>query len=413
MRDLLDAARQARERAYAPYSGFKVGCAVRTDDGRIFAGGNVENAAYPQGHCAERSAVGAMVAAGRYRITEVLVIGSGDTACTPCGGCRQQLSEFAAGDTPVHCCDAKGQPASTTIGELLPMRFGPADLGRTAATGATTPAQIVQQRSGAVRPRFGLVLGSGLGGLVERIAVDASIAYAELPGFPAPAVAGHAGRLVLGRLGTVPVACLAGRVHAYEGDSAPPLRLMIRTLKAIGCEALVLTNAAGSLDPSYGPGSLVLVDDHINLQGSNPLVGPNDDDWGPRFPDMSAAYDAGLRQVLLDRAAAAGIALARGVYAAWLGPTFETPAEIRALRTLGATLVGMSTVPEVIVARHCGLRCAAVSMVTNLAAGMAEHSLSHAHTLAQAEAAAPRLVALLEAAAPAIVEALDAVDQAR
>lgn len=408
MRDLLDAARRARERAYAPYSGFKVGCAIRTDDGRIFTGGNVENASYPQGHCAEHSAVGAMVDGGRYRIAEVLVIGSGNTACTPCGGCRQHLSEFADGEVVVHCCDADGQATRTTIADLLPMRFGPSDLGRTPPRAAITPAQIVQSQAEGFKPRLGVVLGSGLGGLVDRIDVQASFSFADLPGFPNPGVAGHTGRLVLGELGKAPVACLAGRVHAYEGNSAPPLRLMIRTLKAIGCEAIVLTNAAGSLDADHGPGSLVLLDDHINLQGTNPLVGPNDDDWGPRFPDMSAAYDRAMGSVLVEHADKNGIRLGRGVYAAWLGPTFETPAEIRAMRALGATLVGMSTVPEVIVARHCGMRCAAVSMVTNLAAGMAEHDLSHAHTLAQAEAAAPQLMQLLEAAASPLVEALDA-----
>jgi xanthosine phosphorylase len=220
-------------------------------------------------------------------------------------------------------------------------------------------------------------------------------------------VQGHAGRLVLGSLAGVPVACLSGRAHLYEGVGAAPLNTLVRTLKAIGCQALLLTNAAGSLRPEVGPGSLVLIEDHINLQGINPLAGPNDDHVGPRFVDLSEVYARSLRDVLAAAAQRAGMALPRGIYLATLGPSFETPAEIRAFRALGADLVGMSTVPEAISARHAGLAVAAISIVTNLAAGLASAPLTHAETLAHAAAAADRVGRLLEAALPEIARALD------
>ena len=217
---------------------------------------------------------------------------------------------------------------------------------------------------------------------------------------------GHAGRLVLGRLGGVPVACLSGRAHLYEGVGPRPLNTLVRTLKAIGCRAILLTNASGSLRPELGPGSLVLIEDHINLQGTNPLVGPNDEAVGPRFVDLTEVYAARLRLAIGSAAAARGIALGRGVYLAVLGPSFETPAEIRAYRALGADLVGMSTVPEAISARHAGLEVAAISVVTNLAAGLAGEPLTHADTLSQSAAAVGRVGDLLEAALPEIARVL-------
>ena len=203
--------------------------------------------------------------------------------------------------------------------------------------------------------------------------------YTELPGFPRPTVTGHAGSAVLGRIGGVPVAVLQGRAHLYEGGDVDLIRTPVRALRAAGAEILVLTNAAGSLRPAVTPGSLMAITDHINLTGANVLAGPNDDALGPRFPSLRDAYDPELRQALH----AAG------------GPSFETPAEIRAFRTLGADAVGMSTVHETIVARHCGLRVAAVSAITNLAEGMQDEPLSHEQTLRDAARAAEDLAPLI------------------
>ena len=244
--------------------------------------------------------------------------------------------------------------------------------------------RIISERRLGFRPRVALVLGSGLGAVADRIEQPTRISYADLPGFPVPTVAGHAGSMVLGRLGGVDVVCLNGRVHAYEGgDGAARLKTLVRTVKQLGVEALVLTNAAGSMRAEVGPGSLVLIRDHINMQGFNPLQGPNDEAWGPRFFSMRDAYDPALATRFQQAAVTAGVPLPEGVYLAYPGPNFETPAEIRAFRTLGADLVGMSTVPEVLVARHCGLKVAALSAVTNLAEGMTDDTPSHDETLAQ------------------------------
>jgi xanthosine phosphorylase len=257
-------------------------------------------------------------------------------------------------------------------------------------------AAAIRARAPGFAPRLGLVLGSGLGPLADGIASAIALSYTDIPGFPRPAVDGHAGSLVLGTLGGLPVACLQGRVHLYEGQGATPVKMLVRTVKLLGCEGLLLTNAAGSLRPDMGAGSLMAIADHINMQSMNPLAGPNDDEFGPRFPPMDGAYDADLRARLRAAAGRAGVALAEGIYAAILGPSFETPAEIRALGRLGADAVGMSTVPEVIVARHCGLRVAAISVITNLAAGMGD-SLSHEQTLREAAGAAARLKAVVAA----------------
>jgi xanthosine phosphorylase len=262
-------------------------------------------------------------------------------------------------------------------------------------------AAVIEARGGA--PRLGIVLGSGLGGIADALADAVEIPYGELPDFPLPGVAGHGGRLVLGTLGGLPVACLHGRRHVYEGQSEPSdapaagMAAPVRALRAAGAEALLVTNAAGSLRAENGPGSLMAIADHINLLGVNPLTGPNDDAIGPRFPSLAGAYDPELRARLQSAARREGIELPEGVYLATAGPSFETPAEIRAFRTLGADAVGMSTVPEVILARHCGLRVAAVSAITNLAEGMGGEPLSHEQTLRFAAVAAEDLTRLIAA----------------
>jgi xanthosine phosphorylase len=244
-------------------------------------------------------------------------------------------------------------------------------------------------------PRLGIVLGSGLGRVAEALEDAVTIPYTELPEFPAPSVHGHAGTLALGRLSGLPVACLMGRRHVYEGGDPGAMRGPVRALKAAGAEALFVTNAAGSLNPDVGPGSLMAISDHINMLGVNPLTGPNDDAVGPRFPSLRDAYDPELRAALHDVADELGIPLADGVYLATAGPSFETPAEIRAFRTLGADAVGMSTVPEVILARHAGLKVVAVSAITNLAEGMGGEPLSHEQTLRYANQAAGDLSRLI------------------
>ena len=259
----------------------------------------------------------------------------------------------------------------------------------------TEAAAAIAERAPGLRPRLGLMLGSGLGELADRLEDRVQIPYGELPGFHVGGLAGHAGALVLGRLAGQPVAIFQGRAHVYEGGDLDRIRTPVRALRAAGAEILLLTNAAGSLRPEAGPGSLVCLTDHINMLGFNPLTGPNDDAAGPRFPSLRDAYDPDMRARLHAAADALGIELHDGVYLAVAGPSFETPAEIRAFRTLGADLVGMSTVPEAIVARHCGLRVAAVSVVTNLAEGMGEVALSHEQTLEEGKRGAAALGPLL------------------
>jgi purine-nucleoside phosphorylase len=268
--------------------------------------------------------------------------------------------------------------------------------GNPAAVGGAhrEAASVMTERVG-LRPRVGIVLGSGLGAVADAVTGPTVIDYADLPGFPRVTVAGHGGRAVLGRIGDVPVAVLQGRAHVYEGGDLDAIRTPIRALGAAGAEILVLTNAAGSLRPEVGPGQLMLITDHINLSGVNVLSGPNDDEIGPRFPSLRDAYDPELRERLRAAAAELGTELAEGVYLAASGPTFETPAEIRAFAMLGADAVGMSTVHETALARHFGLRVAAVSAITNLAEGMSEEPLSHEQTLRDAQRAADALVPLL------------------
>ncbi len=243
--------------------------------------------------------------------------------------------------------------------------------------------------------RVGLVLGSGLGALVQKVEAPVVLPYAGLPGFPRPGVEGHAGEMVLGRLGEVPVAVLSGRVHAYEGQGLGAMATPIRTLQRIGCDLVYLTSTAGGLRPDLGPGRLMTVTDHLNLMGGSPLVGPNDESLGPRFPSLAEAYHPMFRAVQKTAAQRLGLDLAEGVYAGCLGPAFETPAEARMIQGLGADAVGMSIVPECLIARHCGLAVTATVAITNLAAGRAAEPLSHAQTLRAAAAAAVDLERLI------------------
>ena len=247
----------------------------------------------------------------------------------------------------------------------------------------------------ALEPAVGVVLGSGLGGFADAVADAVEVPYETIPGWPAATAVGHAGTLVVGTFGGLPVVALKGRAHLYEGYAPAKVAFGIRVLGRLGVRTLVLTNACGAIDMSLVPGQLVLVSDHLNLQGSSPLVGPNDDTLGPRFPDLSDAYDAGLREAARAAGDRIGVELREGVYAAWLGPAFETPAEIRMLRVLGADLVGMSTVPEVLAARHMGMRCLAISCVTNMAAGVLPEPIDHDRVLEVGAAAADMLTALL------------------
>jgi purine-nucleoside phosphorylase len=259
--------------------------------------------------------------------------------------------------------------------------------------------QMVEARLIA-RPSVGIVLGSGLGAFAGRVRDAVRIPYREIPGFPVPSAEGHAGELVVGTIGGTTVACMAGRVHQYEGYSAQDVVFGVRLLGLLGVKALMLTNAAGGIHPSYAPGHLVLITDHINLQGTNPLIGPNLDALGPRFPDMTEAYSPRLRAVAHEVAASVDVSLGEGVYMALLGPSFETPAEIRAFRTLGADLVGMSTVPEVIAANHMGIECVGISCVTNVAAGLSDQKLSHEEVLETGRQVQEKFERLLEALLP-------------
>jgi len=225
------------------------------------------------------------------------------------------------------------------------------------------------------------VLGSGLGGFADAVGDAVEVPYAEIPGWPASTAVGHAGTLVLGTFGGAAVAVMKGRAHLYEGVPPDKVVFGVRVLGRLGIESLVLTNACGGIDASLEPGTLVAVSDHLNFQGSSPLVGPNDEALGPRFPDMSDAYDPVYRAIARAAAGRLGIPLGEGVYAAWLGPAFETPAEIRMLQRLGADAVGMSTVPEVIAARARGIRCLGFSSITNVAAGLSTQKLSHVEVL--------------------------------
>jgi len=264
-------------------------------------------------------------------------------------------------------------------------------------------AALIEKRAPGFKPKVGIILGSGLGPLADHIEDPITISYEELPGFPPSTVEGHAGKLILGKLNGTPVACLKGRAHSYEGTPYEAVKTYVRTMKLIGCEIYLATNAAGSLREEIGPGSLVVIKDHINFQPGNPLAGPNDDEFGPRFFPMDDAYDVELRKTIASCAETMDIPLTEGVYISVLGPSFETPMEIQAFKQWGAEVIGMSTVPEVLVARHCGLRVAVISTITNLACGLSKTPLSHDETLHYAGLIAEKLTELVTK----VVESID------
>jgi purine-nucleoside phosphorylase len=266
---------------------------------------------------------------------------------------------------------------------------------------AETAAQFILQRT-TLRPKIGLVLGSGLGGFADSLLESSKISYSEIPNFPRSTAIGHAGQMIIGKAGAVPVAVMQGRVHLYEGYSAQEVAFPMRVFGRMGILSVILTNAAGGINLSYQQGALVLIRDHINLQGSNPLVGPNDDRFGLRFPDMTHAYAKDYRAMAIEEAAKLSLTLHEGVYAALLGPSYETPSEINYLRIIGADLVGMSTAFEVIAARHMGIKVLAISCVTNMAAGILDQPLSHQEVMETGERVKTTFEALLSAVLPRI-----------
>jgi len=268
-------------------------------------------------------------------------------------------------------------------------------------TRADSAAQFLLSQT-PLRPRIGLILGSGLGAFADALADATRVPYSQIPSFPRSTAIGHAGQMVLGKAGKVAVAAMQGRVHLYEGYSAQEVTFPIRVFGRMGVRAVILTNAAGGINLKFGQGALVLIKDHINLQGTNPLAGPNDDRFGPRFPDMTQAYSKSYRKAAQDEAAKLGMPLEVGIYAALLGPSYETPAEIRYLRTIGADLVGMSTVAEVIAARHMSIQVLAISCVTNMAAGILDQPLSHQEVMETGEKVRGQFEALLQAVLPRI-----------
>ena len=254
----------------------------------------------------------------------------------------------------------------------------------------------------SLRPRIALVLGSGLGGFADALSESVRIPYSEIPSFPRSTALGHAGQLVIGKADGIAIAAMQGRVHLYEGYSAQEAAFPMRVFGRMGVKAVVLTNAAGGINRSYSQGALVLIRDHINLQGQNPLVGSNDDRFGARFPDMSEVYARTYRAAAREEAAKLGIDLQEGVYAALLGPSYETPAEIEYLHRIGADLVGMSTACEAIAARHMGMKVLAMSCVTNMAAGILDQPLSHAEVMETGERVKTKFEALLRAVLPRV-----------
>ncbi|MBA2525910.1 MAG: purine-nucleoside phosphorylase [Pyrinomonadaceae bacterium] len=237
-------------------------------------------------------------------------------------------------------------------------------------------ARTIRART-ALDPQIAVVLGSGLGGFADEFEEAVRIPYAEIPGFAASTVAGHAGSLVIGKVGQVPVVAMQGRVHSYEGYSLEEVTFPIRTFKLLGIETILLTNAAGGINVQLSEGTLMIISDHLNLMSVNPLRGPNDERFGPRFPDMTEVYSRELQETVVEEANALGIEVRRGIYAALSGPSYETPAEIHMLRSFGADAIGMSTVPEAIVARHMGMRVLGISCITNMAAGISDGPINH------------------------------------
>jgi purine-nucleoside phosphorylase len=275
-------------------------------------------------------------------------------------------------------------------------------------TKAGAAAQFLMSQT-AVHPKIGLVLGSGLGGFADELSDAAQIPYTNIPFFPRSTATGHAGKMVIGNVAGVPVAVMQGRAHLYEGYSASEVTFAMRVFDCLNIRAVILTNAAGGINLEYKQGALVVLTDHINLQGHNPLVGPNDERFGTRFPDMTQAYCKAYREIALAAAKKVGKTLHQGIYAAVLGPSYETPAEIRYLRTIGADLVGMSTVLEVIAARHMGMKVLAISCVTNMAAGILDQVINHEEVLETGERVKGDFVALVRAVLPEIAKDLDEV----
>jgi len=242
-------------------------------------------------------------------------------------------------------------------------------------------ARVVRSRT-KLEPRIAIVLGSGLGGFADEFDEAVGIPYEEIPGFPRSTAQGHAGRLVIGTVDEVPVMAMQGRVHYYEGYSLEEVTFPIRTFKLLGVKTLVLTNASGGINVQLSQGALMVISDHLNLMGDNPLRGPNDERFGPRFPDMSAVYAPELQQIVIEEAKTIGVEVRRGIYGALSGPSYETPSEIHLLRNLSADAVGMSTVPEAIVARHMGLEVLGISCITNMAAGISDEPINHEEVMA-------------------------------
>jgi purine-nucleoside phosphorylase len=266
-------------------------------------------------------------------------------------------------------------------------------------------AEFILSRT-RLRPRIALVLGSGLGAFADEFSGASRIPYTEIPHFPRSTAIGHAGNLVIGNVEAIPVAGMQGRVHLYEGYSIKDVAFPVRVFARMGVKAVILTNAAGGIKREFVQGKLVVIKDHINLQGANPLSGPNDERFGVRFPDMTAAYDRRFREMAVGEGNRMGIGMYEGIYAALPGPSYETPAEIRYLRAVGADLVGMSTVPEVIAARHGGIRVLGISCVTNAAAGILDQPLDHKEVLETGERVKGQFIGLLKALIPRIAEAI-------
>lgn len=257
-------------------------------------------------------------------------------------------------------------------------------------------AARIRQLLGEAKPKVAIILGSGLGGLGDRIRDAKRLSYRDLPGFPELTVEGHAGELIAGKLSGVDVIALKGRKHFYETDDAYPLKTMIRALKGAGCDILFVSNAAGSLRAKIGVSELMMITDHINFMGLNPLVGANDEDFGARFTPMGGAWSPRLQPLLRKAATDIGISLHEGVYIGFRGPSFETAAEIRMAQAMGADAVGMSSVPDCIIARHCGLEVVGCSCITNMGEGLSDEKLSHAHTLENARKGAENFEKLVE-----------------
>ena len=400
---LFAAAERVRRNAHVPYSHFPVGAAILADDGAIYAGCNVENAAYPLGNCAEASAIAAMIAAGAKRITRIYITGNGDVPVTPCGGCRQRIREFADLDVPVDLPWRRGRTARHDA------RRAAAAFLRSGKPGSrlmsTAALNVIRARAGVdVSVSAAIVLGSGLAGIGELLTDRVDIAYADLEGFPGAAglgegVSGHGKDLLIGSLGGKRVAVLTGREHYYENGNATAMRPALETVAELGAQTLLLTNSAGSLDANVPPGELMMLSDHINYAGMNPLIGEPTD---RRFVNMVDCYDPKLRDLARTEAEKLGIAVNEGVYLWYSGPSFETVAEIKMAITLGANAVGMSTAPEVIIGRMLGMTVWACSSITNMGAGLSDEKISHEHTKTMAVQGADKLKRLI----PAMVEAL-------